>query len=298
MNRLTNTETLNNRPVIGILAQHTVDELTEVAKTYVGAPYVKYLESAGSRVAVIRLYLSECDYEKIFHSINGILLPGGAVDLVTSEFARVAGIFYRLALKACDQGGYFPVWGTCMGHQLLTALTAGEDLLTPTASYNVALTLEFTEEAKSSKMFKDFSPDLMRILSEKPLTGNFHKFSITEQSFVSNEKLRSFYRLISTSTDRHGVPFISTMEALEYPFYGTQWHPEANRFLWKESLEALHCAHGVRISYLLAEFFVNEARKNLHHFETKEEEESALIDSHKPVFLGDKSSFRTLYFFD
>ncbi|XP_078080461.1 gamma-glutamyl hydrolase-like [Mustelus asterias] len=298
MDKVTTTEALNNRPVIGILAQHTVEELTEVAKTYVGAPYVKYLESAGSRVAVIRLFLSESEYVKIFHSINGILLPGGAVDLETSEFARVAGIFYRLALKACDQGDYFPIWGTCLGHQLLTALTAGEDLLTQTDSSNVALTLELTEEAKSSQMFKDFPPDLMRILSKKPLTGNFHKFSITERTFESNPKLRSFYRLISTSTDRQGVPFVSTMEAFRYPFYGTQWHPEANRFFWKESLNVPHCALGVRMSSLLAEFFVNEVRKNLHHFETKEEEESALIDIHTPVFLGDKSSFQTLYFFN
>ncbi|XP_067858781.1 gamma-glutamyl hydrolase-like [Heptranchias perlo] len=139
---------------------------------------------------------------------------------------------------------------------------------------------------------------MMRVLAEKPLTGNFHKYSVTVQAFESNEKLRSFYRMVSSSTDRKGIPFVSTMEAYEYPIYGTQWHPEANRFLWKESLAAPHCAHGVRVSYLLAEFFVNEARKNLHHFETKEEEESALIDSHTPVFLGDKSSFRSLYFFD
>ncbi|XP_067909509.1 gamma-glutamyl hydrolase-like isoform X1 [Heterodontus francisci] len=298
MNGLTNTETLNDRPVIGILAQHTLDELAEVAKTYVAAPYVKYLESAGSRVAVIRLYLNESEYEKIFYSINGLLLPGGAVDLETSEFARVAGIFYRLALKACDRGDHFPIWGTCMGQQLLTALTSGENLLSRTDSSNVALTLEFTEEAKSSQMFKDFSPEMIRVLSDKPLTGNFHKYSVTVQAFESNEKLRSFYRLVSSSTDRQRVSFVSTMEAFKYPFYGTQWHPEANRFLWKESLAAPHCAHGVRMSYLLAEFFVNEARKNLHCFETKEEEESALIDSHKPVFLGDKSSFGTLYFFD
>ncbi|XP_060698448.1 gamma-glutamyl hydrolase-like [Hemiscyllium ocellatum] len=298
MNGLSKTEALNDRPVIGILAQHTVDELTEVAKTYVAITYVKYLESAGSRVVPIRLYLTESEYEKIFHSINGVLLPGGAVDLQTSEYARVAGIFYRLALKACDQGDYFPIWGTCMGQQQLTVLTAGEDLLVRTDSSNVALTLEFTEEGKSSRMFKGFPSELMEVLSKKPLTGNFHKFSITEQAFVSNEKLLSFYRLISTSRDRQGVSFVSTMEAFAYPFYGTQWHPEANRFLWKESLAAPHCSYAVRISYLLAEFFVNEARKNLHQFETKEEEESAMIDTHQPVFVGDKNSFRSLYFFD
>ncbi|XP_051882906.1 LOW QUALITY PROTEIN: gamma-glutamyl hydrolase-like [Pristis pectinata] len=205
MNGQARARTLNDRPIIGILAQHTVDDLSEVAATYVASSYVKYLESAGCRVAVIRLYLSETEYEKIFYSINGILLPGGAVDLQTSEFARVAGIFYRLALEACDQGDYFPVWGTCLGHQLLTALTAGQNLLSRTDSSKVALTLDFTEETKWCKMFRDFSPEMLRVLSEKPLTGNFHKYSVTLQAFEANEKLRSFYRLVSTSADRQGV---------------------------------------------------------------------------------------------
>ncbi|XP_069756495.1 gamma-glutamyl hydrolase-like isoform X2 [Narcine bancroftii] len=277
MNRHTKTRTLNDRPIIGILAQHTVDGLSKVAKTYVASTYVKYLESAGSRVTAIRLYLTESEYEKTFYSINGILLPGGAVDLQMSEFARVAGIFYRLAKEACDQGDYFPIWGTCLGHQLLMTLTAA---------------------TKSCKMFKDFPAEMMRVLSDKPLTGNFHRYSLTLQAFEGNEKLRSFYRLISTNTDRQGVTFVSTIEAFRYPIYGTQWHPEANRYFWKESLEAPHCPLGVRVSYLLAEFFVNEARRNFHHFEKKEEEESALIDQHMPKFLGDKSSFRSVYLFD
>ncbi|XP_032890074.1 gamma-glutamyl hydrolase-like isoform X1 [Amblyraja radiata] len=298
MNGHCRATTLNERPIIGILAQHTDDDLAQEARTYVASTYVKYLESAGCRVAVIRLYLGESEYEKLFNSINGILLPGGAVDLQTSEFARVAGIIYRLAIQAGDRDDYFPVWGTCMGHQLLTALTSGQNLLRLTDSGNVALPLHFTPETKSCRMFRDFPPELMRVLAENPLTGHFHKYSLTLEAFEANEKLHSFYRLISTNTDPQGITFVSTMEALQYPIYGTQWHPEANRFFWKESLDAPHCPLGVRMSYLLADFFVNEARRNLHRFASKEEEESALIDQHTPRFLGDRSSYRSVYLFD
>jgi gamma-glutamyl hydrolase len=32
--------------------------------------------------------------------------------------------------------------------------------------------------------------------------------------------------------DQNGLEFISTLEAKEFPFYGTQYHPEKNSFEW------------------------------------------------------------------
>ncbi|XP_055503099.1 gamma-glutamyl hydrolase-like isoform X2 [Leucoraja erinacea] len=243
---------LNDRPVIGILVQLAREELTFRAKMYIAAPNVKHLESAGCRVTPVRLYLSESEYERIFYSINGILLPGGAVDIQSSEFARVSGIFYRLAIQAGDRGDYFPVWGTCLGHQLLTALTAGLNLLRLTDSGNAALPLHFTPEIKSCRMFRDFPPEMMRALGENSLTGHFHKYSITLDDFEANEKLRSFYRVVSTNTDPQGITFVSTMEA----------------------------------------------RKSLHCFESREEEEAALINSCIPTYVQTKKCGRIIYKFD
>ncbi|XP_032890358.1 gamma-glutamyl hydrolase-like [Amblyraja radiata] len=289
---------LNDRPVIGILVQLAREDLTFRAKMYIAAPNVKHLESAGCRVTPVRLYLSESEYERIFYSINGILLPGGAVDVQSSEFARVSGIFYRLAIQAADRGDYFPVWGTCLGHQLLTALTSGHNLLSLTDTGRVALPLLFTPEIKSCRMFRDFPPETMRALGENSLTGHFHKYSITLEDFEANEKLRSFYRIVSTNTDPQGITFVSTMEAIHYPIYGTQWHPEGNRYFWKKNFDFLHCPLGVRMSYLLAEFFVNEARKSLHCFSSREEEEAALINNCIPTYVQSEKGGRIIYKFD
>lgn len=47
-------------------------------------------------------------------------------------------------LQANDAGDFFPIWGTCMGMQLLTVVVAGENLLTNTTAENVALPLNLT----------------------------------------------------------------------------------------------------------------------------------------------------------
>ncbi|KAF3851250.1 hypothetical protein F7725_013022 [Dissostichus mawsoni] len=175
-----NQEASNDRPVIGILTQMISDKaMKPFGKTYIPSSYVKYIESGGSRVMPIRLTLTTADYESIFRKINGLVFIGGAVDLEKSDYARVAKIFYRLALKANDNGDFFPIWGTCMGMQLLTVLVAGKSLLEKTTAENVALPLNLTSDADSSKMFEGFPQNLMQALTEEPLTGNFHHYGLS-----------------------------------------------------------------------------------------------------------------------
>lgn len=291
-------EAVNDRPVIGILTQIVSDEVMKpFGSTYIPSSYVKFIESGGSRVMPIRLTLDTAEYEKIFREINGLLLIGGAADLETSDFARVAKIFYRLALMANDEGDFFPIWGTCMGMQLLTVLVAGENLLANTIAENVALPLNLTEEAGSSRMFADFPPKLMSALTQEPLTGNFHHYGLTVKTFQENEKLQSFFSLLSTNVAQNGAHFVSTIEGKRYPFYGVQWHPEVNRFQWDRKRNYPHSAHAVQLSSLLAEFFINEARRSLHQFDNPEEEASSLIYTDTPVYAGNFTGYEQLYFF-
>ncbi|KAM9744566.1 gamma-glutamyl hydrolase isoform 2-T3 [Menidia menidia] len=291
-------EAVNDRPVIGILTQIVTDDIMKpFGKTYIPDSYVKYIESGGSRVMPIRLTLTSAEYESIFKKINGLLLIGGAVDLETSDFARVAKIFYRLALQANNAGDFFPIWGTCMGMQLLTVLVAGENLLTETTAENIVLPLNLTKEAYTSRMFQSFPEELMKALTQEPLTGNFHHFGLTVKSFQENEKLRGFFSLISTNIAENGAHFVSTIEGKRFPFYGVQWHPEVNRFQWDSKLNFPHSSHAVQLSSLLAEFFVNEGRRSLHKFDMPEEEASSLIYTQTPVYAANFTAYEQIYFF-
>ncbi|CAK6950657.1 gamma-glutamyl hydrolase [Scomber scombrus] len=293
-----NQEAVNGRPVIGILTQLVSDEVMKpFGRTYIPASYVKYIESGGSRVMPIKLTHTTAEYEDIFRKINGLIFIGGAVDLEASDYARVAKIFYRLALTANDAGDFFPIWGTCMGMQLLTVLVAGENLLTNTTAENIALPLNLTEEAHSSRMFEGFPSDLMKALTQEPLTGNFHHYGVTLKTFEENEKLQSFFSILSTNVAENDARFVSTIEGKRYPFYGVQWHPEVNRFQWSSKLNFPHSFNAVRLSSLLAEFFVNEGRRSLHQFDNPEEEASSLIYNYTPVFAGNFTGYEQIYFF-
>ena len=74
---------LNYRPIIGVLAQELSPLLApwygDNYTSYISAAYVKFIEQAGARVAPVLINQDDVYYEKIFNSINGFIMPGGAV---------------------------------------------------------------------------------------------------------------------------------------------------------------------------------------------------------------------------
>ncbi|XP_061926241.1 zgc:171566 [Entelurus aequoreus] len=289
---------LNQRPIIGVLAQQVLPfDHNATGSSYIAASYIKYLESAGARVVPIRVNHTEEEFAKIFSSINGLLLPGGDVDIQNSPHTRAAKILYKLALKANDDHDYFPIWGTCQGFQQLTVLTANKHLLTLTDTKGVVLPLTFTPDASSSRLFRDFPKDLMNSLAQENITSNFHKWSLSLQNFSQNAKLKKFYKVLSTNTDGK-KDFISTMEAYNYPFYGVQWHPEKTPFEWVDKPGMVHSPSAVRASFYTASFFVSEAMKSQHSFSSPAEEEQALIYNFPPIFKGANAIFVQIYYLD
>ncbi|XP_029384939.1 gamma-glutamyl hydrolase [Echeneis naucrates] len=284
----------NDRPIIGVLAQEVYKP--EPNRTaYIAASYVKFLEAAGARVVPVMINQKPEEYRRLFKSINGILYPGGGVSIVSSGYQRAAAIFYDLAIEANQKGDYFPVWGTCLGFQQLTYLTSGKRLLSKTNTSAVALPLNFTNEAKDSKIFKGFPAELTKALGTEPLTENSHNWSLTLATYNSNEELKRFYKILSTNTDGN-VEFVSTMEAFDYPIYGTQWHPEKNSFEWRNPYIP-HSPLAIKTTFYMADFFVNEARKSFHRFESMDEERMALIYNYNPVYTEQQQAFEQKYFF-
>lgn len=146
---------LNYRPVIGILTQPSAwpKFFDSEDFSYIAASYVKFLESAGARVVPIKYNLNQTELMKIFQNINGLLLPGGGADLFKlkgdkfdnfTDFFQSGNYLLTLAKNANDHGEYFPVWGTCLGFEMMI-LSAAKDhkILTLFNSTNHSMKLKF-----------------------------------------------------------------------------------------------------------------------------------------------------------
>ncbi|KPP72969.1 gamma-glutamyl hydrolase-like, partial [Scleropages formosus] len=181
-----------------------------------------------------------------------LLIPGGGANLISSGYAKAAKIFYELAVKANSQGDYFPIWGTCLGFEELSYLTSKKFLLSKTNTTGLALPLIFTNGSRESRMFKGFPEDVLRSLASEPITENSHEWSLTLE---------------------------------EFPFYGTQWHPEKNAYEWTKPYIP-QSPSAIKMMFFMADFFVNEARKSFHRFSSEKEKAESLIYNYSPVYTG------------
>ncbi|PRP84466.1 hypothetical protein PROFUN_08051 [Planoprotostelium fungivorum] len=297
---------LNDRPVIGILDQPAGDGLTYRGNTsYLAANYVKWVESSGARVVPVWFNSSKDKLKEQFSHLNGytyiliptlirrsILFTGG--DLVLSEnatYVETARYLLQLALEENDRGVHFPVWGTCQGFELLSVLIGGEGALELQAfdAENLSLPLTWSTEADQSRMLADMSDDIYVNLENLPLTINLHHDGVYPQTFQKNNRMRKFFRMIAQNVDRKGTPFASVMEGRKYPVYGVQFHPERNAFEWNVRESVSHSRQAIRASQYFGDFFVDEARKNDHRYDTAADEAKALIYNYNPYYSEDST---------
>lgn len=75
-----------------------------------------------------------------------ILFPGGSSWFYNKYgYAEAGYTIYQIAKEMNDRGEYFPLWGTCLGFELLTWIDAEKREHRATcSSQNQALHLEFT----------------------------------------------------------------------------------------------------------------------------------------------------------
>lgn len=292
----------DQRPVIGILTQEISYSLNNKYPnqydSYIAASYVKFVEGAGALAVPIWIGKDESYYEDIISKVNGVLWPGGSTYFnVSNGYAEAGAIIYKIATRLNKGGDYFPIWGTCLGFELLTYVAAGgTEHRTDCSSSKQSLPLEFLPGYASSRMFKRAPDTIIEILSKYDVTSNFHQYCVTRDD-LKKVHLSSEFRVMTVNHDWNGLEFVSTIEHTEMPYYGVQFHPEKNLYEWVANKNITHSPEATLASQYFANFFVDEARRNDHSFPPGTDIDE-LIYNYKVTFTGRvKSSFMQTYMF-
>mmetsp|Transcript_13410 Transcript_13410/g.36867 ORF Transcript_13410/g.36867 Transcript_13410/m.36867 type:complete len:400 (-) Transcript_13410:154-1353(-) len=283
------------RPIVGILTQplHALVDYNVAFTSYIAASYVEFAESAGLRVVPVHFDASEDDLRTLFSQINGLIFPGGGANIQQvhgNKFRASAQFLFELALEANDEGDRFPIYGICLGFELLMVMAARTDSVLCFdcfASNGLPLPLDITAAARTSSMFAQVTPALWTALTTENITENSHHDGVTPDEFINNRHLRDFFTVLSTNRDRKGKRFVSTVESRIYPITGTQWHPEKNNFEWGKvgrlGYSAFpHSPPAVLLSQLMADQFALKAIESGHRFADDAVKEAVLIYNDEP----------------
>ena len=218
-------------PVIGVLALPVIGggcvTLVEGDAPPIGATscfhslYVKWLEAAGARVVPLPFDLSSVEFEAKLASLNGALITGGETDIKTlsSPYMKAAGRLYQHALQAHAAGEVWPLWGTCMGMQVLSILGAADPFVLLSNAYDsegLILPLTLAPAAASSALLCDscLPAAALRTLTTTNATVNLHHDGVMPAAFAPGTTLGGAFSVLSTNVDAKGKPFASSIEAV------------------------------------------------------------------------------------
>ena len=183
-------------------------------------------------------------------------------------------LFLNLSIEEYNNGGYFPIWGTCLGYELLMQLVAVDYILSEKCNCKTYSTsLQFSDKAKFSRLFSRHTTEQFYALATTPITYNNHNLYVTEANFINNKRLRSFFNILATSKSiDEKMTFISAAEGKKYPVYAVQFHPEKNAYMFSPEGKIDHGKTSIEIMQEMSTFFVEECRKNKHSFDNVADE--------------------------
>lgn len=221
----------------------------------------------GARVVpIIREESDEVTLQKL-HKLNGVLMPGGDADYLEK------GLFvFEQAKKINDAGKVFPIWGTCLGYENMVIYSAsmGNASLEVFGLHNVSLPLEFTKDPEATKMFSTWKAygQNPHILSTSNMTWNSHSFSVRPSTFEKDEGLKNFWDVTSISRLDDNTPFVATIEAKKYPFFGVQFHPEQPSTQWIDNYGTNKTWASMQLNHMFGQHFLEIARSNNNTYGT------------------------------
>jgi gamma-glutamyl hydrolase len=185
---------------------------------------------AGAQVIPLFYHYSKAQLEDLLSKINGVFLPGGEMPIDRDNlWTSNIQVILDYATKQNDKGNPFPIWATCLSYEAIMYLSSGrKDNMT------VLTHVEGQRGLPNPLIIKTTNSVLIKALNADEIkaatTGTgvlwFHQnWAVTLKTYQETPEINSFWKLVSTSITAMGVEQVSTVEAFNYPYFMTQYHP-------------------------------------------------------------------------
>jgi gamma-glutamyl hydrolase len=217
---LTECESPDTRPLILIFCQPSEEVAIDKTKVYPYAPvaYSNWLEATGARCIPLPYDTNEGTINYLLERTHGLLVPGGGCNLyksflhkegygpVMQGFLRI----WRYILKMWAKGVEYPIWGTCLGLEIILLSLSGDSKVLSSLNsrgHQVELYSHYSNSRFLSQM-----PLHLRLKAEHLKLLNFqHSYGISVTKFLHTQKLTDQLKIVQISKDKDGKWFCSAM---------------------------------------------------------------------------------------
>ena len=194
------------------------------APSYIYQSYLTWSEWAGAGVVLIPF--DSANLMDYFSMVDGFIWAGGGIENLRThsegQFRKMMETYAKAFDYAVEQNKKrsFPIYGICMGFYLLVMLSEGvEEHMFRNVSKMEKFGMGTLTFKGSSEMKELFTVAERRELARTPVANHMHHLGFdVGGKFVKGWKAM---RVVSVDED-----FVNMVEHKQYPFYGSQWHPD------------------------------------------------------------------------
>lgn len=267
-------------PVIAVFSAPTPPYIRPVKHARISNNYVQWITASGGRVIGIHMWQSDEEIFEILEQVNGLIIQGGVEDIHDKNdfILKIMRIFDKV-VQMNDNGKVFPVMGSCLGFEII--LTYFADYLVDTSHLfpyvfepiNVGpvvstISIE-SDDITKYQMFKFFSKQDLEDISTKKISTKYHHNGMIFDTFYKSPSLVNSLDITTSSKDKDGVKYITSVEGKKYPFYGMHFHMEKTVYhILSEpvagSVEAITCARN------FGNAFIDKATQNPNNLTLEE----------------------------
>jgi gamma-glutamyl hydrolase len=232
--------------MIGIITAPNLKQNLHCGKSYVYDVYIKWIEMAGENAILIPYTIDQKELKILLNRLNGIVWVGGAIENKKKHTKQqydqlINTLFYTYqhVIRENDKGNYYPLWGTCLGFEILVMFAKNcetlDEALVDNSKHGLYPCI-FTKESRMKEWFSSY-----RIQQMKQQKCVFHNHMYGTDT-VPSDKVRVVARLDN---------YINAIEFIDYPIYGTLFH-----------IEQPKTEFGIKIAEEYSHFFKHECSKN------------------------------------
>ena len=292
---------LLKKPVIGMYGLvEPISDYYKYTKEAIDGGFVRWMEASGAEVVVIHIWYNHEQIISLLNQINGVLFSAGPRrPLKFDEPWESTGKFIFDYAK----NNSIPIWGTCLGMQMLTVYMSDENTNFLEEYNSIGLkNVPLTDLAKESKMLSLFKEKDFHNFNNSQTSYHIHKHGISPGVFFSYKNLIENFDIIGYGYDNDGKKFVNVIESKKgkkHKIFGTQFHPEKNPFERGNWFKEKNPMDALRRSQLLVMKFVEEARNNGNKFINNEERNKyTFINTYEKLKIGTYNKTRNYYYFE